>query len=458
MIKRPLGPAPASAAARPAARWPYAFAPRFLVVLGLGVLALAPAWIDPRAALVLAGWNAILFIAWVVDLRRLPRPAQLSVTREWAGALTLGTTSGVTLRLSNLATTGITARVHDHAAGTLAPEVPSVSIAAAADGEEQASYDVTPRARGDAKMGPVALRYRSAWGLAERWAIAPVQQTVRVYPDLAEARRQTMYLIRSRQVSIERRRVRVSGLGRDFESLRDYRDGDEPRDICWTATARRAKVVTKVYQPERSQAVWIVLDSGRLLRARIDREMKLDRMVNAALALAQVAMAAGDRVGLLAYGRASRHRLAPGRGPSHLRALVEALAMVTAEPVEADHIGAAATIMAAQTQRALVAWLTDIAETAGVPDVVDGASRLTSRHLVVVGVMRQPDIAALAAGTPGSGADMYRMLAAQETIERREVLLAGLRQRGVLALEVDPGEMTSALVSQYLSAKDRNLV
>ncbi len=52
---------------------------------------------------------------------------------------------------------------------------------------------------------------------------------------------------------MEKRHSRMRGIGREFESLREYREGDEYRDICWTAAARRGKLVTRIYQIERSQ-------------------------------------------------------------------------------------------------------------------------------------------------------------------------------------------------------------
>ena len=181
------------------------------------------------------------------------------------------------------------------------------------------------------------MSWQSGWQLAERWAEAPLAQTVRVYPDIREGRDESLYLIRSRQVALEKRRSADPGAGREFESLRDYRDGDEARDICWTASARRGKLVTRVYQPERSQAVWILVDAGRLLRARVGDRTMLDLSVTAALTLAQVALGSGDRVGLLAYGRRLQHRLAPARGAGHLRDALEALATVHADGVDADH-------------------------------------------------------------------------------------------------------------------------
>ena len=74
--------------------------------------------------------------------------------------------------------------------------------------------------------GRLFLRYRSPLGLAERWSTADVSQTVRVLPDLAQARNYALYLIRSRQVEMEKRRKRQRGQGREFETLREYRPGE----------------------------------------------------------------------------------------------------------------------------------------------------------------------------------------------------------------------------------------
>jgi uncharacterized protein (DUF58 family) len=185
---------------------------------------------------------------------------------------------------------------------------PALEMTVAVGAREQISYRILPRERGDVRMGRLFVRYQSRFGFAERWTAAQISQTIRVLPDLEEARRHALYLIRSKQVEMEKRRRRQRGQGREFESLRDYRQGDDLRDICWTATARRHNLTTRVFEIERSQVVWIVLDAGRLLRAQVQREhsdlrlSKLDYAINAALSLAQVATQCGDKVGLLAYG------------------------------------------------------------------------------------------------------------------------------------------------------------
>jgi uncharacterized protein (DUF58 family) len=300
------------------------------------------------------------------------------------------------------------------------------------------------------------VRYQSVLRIAERWVRASVEQNVRIYPNLEEAKRHSIYLLRSRQIAMEKRHARIRGIGREFESLREYQQGDEYRDICWTAAGRRGKLVTRVYQIERSQTVWIVIDSGRLMRARVRNLSKLDHAVNAALSLAQVALYSGDRVGLVAYGRAIRHQLPAAKGSAHLRQLIEHLAQVHEEGSEADHLQMAGRLLTDQKRRSLIVWLTDLAETAMTPEVIEAASMMMPRHLVLFVVIGQPDLGELAAKRPESETEMYEVAAAQEMVHRRELLLARLRERGALALEVSSGAISPVLVNSYLQIKERN--
>ena len=254
------------------------------------------------------------------------------------------------------------------------------------------------------------------------------------------------------------------GMGHELESLREYCEGDDLRDVSWTATARRRRLITRVFQMERSQTLWLVLDAGRLLRAQVQepdsslRLSKLDHAVNAALSLGQVAMQCGDRVGLLAYGAEIQQSLVPGRGAQHIRWLARALADVRAESHEPNHARAVRALLGMQKRRSLIVWITDFAETATVPEVIEYAMQMTPRHLVVFAAMNQPELAELVAATPASTEEMYRHAAALEICQRRDLLLRRLRERGILAFEWRPWGLATVLVNQYLDVKERNLL
>ncbi len=441
------------------------FGTRFFVALLVGLVWVVPAAWSPRLIAGMFVWDGLFLLLWLQDLLRLPQPGELELERVWHSPPSLGVRSQVSVELHNFSRRAIFARVTDETPRALRREPPVVSLAVPAGGTASAEYEILPAQRGDLPIGKLFVRYESALRLAERWAVAETSASVRVLPNLEQAKQQTLYLIRTRQVAMERRRRRLRGLGREFESLREYRTGDEFRNISWTATARRSKLITRVFQVERSQTVWIVLDAGRLLREQIVRGgasslrlSKLDYAVDAALALAQVAMHSGDRVGLLAYGREIQQNCNAGRGASHLHSIVESLALVHSEPYEADHGRAAHALLTEQHRRSLIVWITDLAETAGTPDVVEYALQMTRRHLVLFAAVGQPDLAERVAERPESEVDMFRYIAAIEIVQRRELLLRRLRQRGVLAMELMPGALAASLVNQYLDIKDRSLI
>ena len=452
-----LAPAEVTAVAKRNGRLGFAFGPRFFFMLGIGLLWLIPAYFIRRFAYVMLAWDGVLLFFWAVDLARLPKAAALTVSRRWARPLSLDMETTVSIT------------VQTPALGVGAAQVIDAAPPAAVDEVEElpfqldrlwwsASYRVKPRQRGDLQFGPAYLRYQSKLGLAERWSKADLSQTVRVYPNLQETLQNSIYLLKNRQMETERRLLRLRGQATEFESLREYRLGDDYRAISWTATARRSRLVVRQFQAERSQPIWIVLDCGRLMRTETGRISKLDYAVNAALNVTQVAMYGGDKVGLLAYGRRPRQQMLPGRGALHLHNMIELLSQVHAEPAEADHLRAAATLLSAQRRRALIIWITDLADTAVVPEVISGASSIMPQHVMLFAVIAHPQMTQKAQQQPENKRQLFEIAAAREVMLRRELLLSRLRQQGAYTMEIGPEGLSEFIISKYLEIKERNLI
>ncbi len=430
---------------------------RLVMLLVAGLAWTIPALWVPTYRWAILVWDALLLVAYVVDRITLPAPKMIEVARRWKSAPSLGVPGEAEVTVTNRTRRSLQVNWSDHLPEELVAEMPGAEITVRGGAEQTSKYTVTPRERGDCNAGQMYLRYRSVFGLAERWAVADLRQKLRVYPNFEQAKGKSLYLARSRKIELQMRMMRLRGQGSEFESLRDYRENDEPRAICWTATARRGKIVTKNYQVERSQAVWAVIDCGRLMNTRTEGYSKLDRAVDAALCLAQLAMYSGDRFGLLAYGRDVKQRVLPGRGPAHLRQIVESLAVLRGEWPEADHVRAASALLSMQTQRGMVFWITDLAETAMTPEVVESAGQLLSRHVLAFVAVGQPELKRKAAEIPETTEQMYESAAAQELVNRRELLLGQLRQRGALTLESMPRELSTEVLNQYLHIKERNI-
>jgi uncharacterized protein (DUF58 family) len=506
MISPSLHPAPVRAVCQPRSRWAFGLTPRAISLLLAGFIGLIPGFWDPHLAYSMLAWDFLVLLFALLDGLRLPRAVDLTATRTWSNAPALDSETEIELTIENNGKQIVDCRLVDDLPPALVAQPATHLLTAFPRVPASIRYRVQPQERGDRQTGWLYLRYRSGLGLAESWARAPLIQTVRIYPALRTGEEQQIFLARSRQIDLQLRQARLRGLGRDFESLREYREGDDLRDICWTATARRGGLITRQYQTERSQAVWIVLDCGRLMRSRVamaapisgfssvkgagpkDARLngtgfspyiepqqkagalapegrptnpphtKLDHACTTAVALAQLALFSGDRVGLLAYGHSIQQRLLPGRGAAHLRQLIESLALVHAESGEADHLRATATLNRLQPRRSLILWITDLAETAMRPEVIDGAVQLLRRHVLLFVAMAQPEVESIANARPRSVDQMFRAAAAQEMAARRELLLARLHEHGALTLDLNPEALTSSVLNQYLTIKERAMV
>jgi uncharacterized protein (DUF58 family) len=475
MISASLHPDPVRAVCQPRRRWAFGLTRRTIGLLLLGFLWLIPGFWDARFAYAMLAWDFLVLLAALLEGLRLPRAEQLIATRSWSNAPALDSQTEIELTIENHGKIIVECRLIDDLPPALTAHPTTHRLSAFPRVPASIRYYVEPQERGDWETGSLYARYRTGLGLVDRWARAPLEQPVRVYPTLHTGEEQQIFLARSRQVEMQLRRAQQRGIGRDFESLRDYRDGDDLRDVCWTATARRGELITRQYQIERSQPVWIVLDCGRLMRSRVAMappslnsgssgspsalaHSKLDHACTTAVALAQLALYSGDKVGLLAYGQGIQQRLLPRRGAAHLRQLIECLAQVRAESSEADHLRATATLNRLQPRRSLILWVTDLAETSMRPEVIDGAMQLLRRHVLLFVAMAQPEVESIANGRPGNVAQMFRAAAAQEMATRRELLLARLHERGALTMDLNPEALTASVLNNYLIVKERAMV
>ncbi len=463
----------------------------WLVVAGFA-LAL-PAFWYPRAGWFMAAWDALLLLLVLWDLLHLPRPEQLTVSRDFLDSPQLGVATRVELSVTSEAggvvEVLLTDDLHPALVGTPASHAVTVYP------REPARVQLTlwPRERGDFALRRVYLRYHGALALAERWAAAELTvapendgkaapQKVRIFPAHEQARGDNeFFLMRARQLERQRRQQRLRGGGREFESLRDYQPGDELRAVSWTATARRGRIVTRQFMAERSQQVWVVLDAGRLSRTAFalrrgegpqfageteaERDeahrltvTQLDQATMAAVMLAQVVGQTGDKLGMLAYGTTIQQVLLPGAGRAHLRLLLDLLSTTRSEAAEGDPLLAVARLKQLQRRRGLLVWITELPDSTGRPTLVTAAATLARLHLVVLVVLKHPELDQLASALPATPQKMFHAAAATEMEERRRDTFARLERQGVLVLEAEANEVGVRTVSEYLEIKSRGLL
>lgn len=88
------------------------------------------------------------------------------------------------------------------------------------------------------------------------------------------------------------------GRGLDFEELRRYEPGDDPRHMDWRATARTGRPYVKVFRETRQRTLHLVVDRGPGMRYGTRTRLKVTQAARLAALLVFDAVARHERVGL----------------------------------------------------------------------------------------------------------------------------------------------------------------
>lgn len=324
--------------------------------------------------------------------------------------------------------------------------------------------------RGNGRIDRVYLEGGSRLGLWWFRRALAVLCEVRVYPDLSHDR-QVLAPLFFRRSAIGMHQVRQIGKGREFEQLRAYAPGDGYEDVYWKGTAKRRFPVTKMFQLERTQEVYVVVDasrrSGRKLEGAVGgteagmvAKTQLERFIQAALILALAAQEQADKIGLVVFSDQVRRLIPAGSGRAHYEAILEVLYTLEAEEVSPDFEELFIHIGNRLRHRALLVFLTDLGEPWLAESFVEGVPLVARRHVVLAHMLGQREVLPMF----GKGdkieneEELYERLAGQLMWNEVQETTGLLRQRGVHLTSSTQEGLVADVVSEYLKVKKRQLL
>jgi uncharacterized protein (DUF58 family) len=328
----------------------------------------------------------------------------------------------------------------------------------------------TPKKRGRYSINACYVEGRSSLGLWAMRSAAAVQSEIRVYPSLLSEQKNLAALFLNRGVWGVHSQRQV-GQGREFEKLREYIHGDSYDSIHWKATAKRGKPITKVFQVERTQDVYIIIDSSRLSARSIKTEPGinnrntqqveeiLDRFVTAALVMGIAAERQGDRFGFLAFSDRVNTFMRAKSGRTHYNACRDILYNMTSDRVNPDFNEMCSFICSRLRRRSLLIFLTNLDD----PVIADSFARnmdmVRRKHLVLVNMLKPVEVQPVFSGPdPHSIDDIYAHLGGHIVWQNLQELSQGLKQRGIGFSLLKSEKMCNSLVSQYITIKKRQLL
>lgn len=308
------------------------------------------------------------------------------------------------------------------------------------------------------------------------WAmrrVEPARAEFRVYPNLSRDRKKLSGLFLNRGIGIHAQRQ--VGKGKEFEQLREYLPGDSYEDIHWKATARRGQPITKVYQIERTQQIYVILDGSRLSARNSDPPSNrgtgfdsadypdyttiMERFTAAALVMGLAADRQGDVFGMLAFDDRVRQFVRAKNGRAHYDVCRDALYTLRAHSVTPDFEELFTFIATKIRRRALLIFLTNLDDPVLAESFTSHIDIISRKHLILVNMLRPAGAEPLFSNPSVSAADdIYQELGGHLLWRHLRETEKFLRRHGIEFYLLKNENLCIDLVSQYLAVKRRQVL
>lgn len=316
---------------------------------------------------------------------------------------------------------------------------------------------------------PCKPSQRGAWRISECWIeiasllgfwdlrfAAPVHTEIRSYPNLAAEHRQMAARIAQQGGVHVTRQV---GRGREFDKVREYIHGDSLDEIHWKATARRLTPVTKIFQVERTQEVYVAIDASRLSARDAGHDTVIEQYITAGLILGGSAQRSGDLFGLTTFSDQVHEFVRARNGREHYGACRDAVLRLESRPVMPDFNELMTFIRLRLRRRAMIVFLTALDDPATSDAFLEVIGLISGQHLVQVTMIEPDGAGPLFKGPPVENTEaIYDHLAGHLRWHKLRDTARALQRRGVRFSMAPPGQLALTLTTEYLQVKRRQLI
>jgi uncharacterized protein (DUF58 family) len=426
-----------------------------LLALALLPLALLPTLLGPELwTLWLAAVGGLL-LALCADVALALPPAALRVGLETPRQVAIGAREQARLTLEAPGRS-LRVRVWPTLSEPFEPVGPTeVGVA---DGHGALEVPLVPSRRGTGHVLRAWLRWQGPLGLVALQRVVSLERAVPVVPNLAPVRRLALRWFTPRESAQGLKVERYVGDGTEFEAMREYVQGLDPRGMSWKQTARHRKLICQEFRAERNHALVVAVDAGHLMSEPVRGVPKVDHAVSAGLVLAYGALRTGDRVGLYAFDAKPRQWMAPAGGAAAFPRLSHRAAEIDYADSETNFTLCLAELGARLRRRTLVVLLTDFVDTITAELMLQNLARLARRHVLIFVALSDPAWQELSEQPPSSPTALYESVVAAEFGQERQRVLERLRRLGVTCVDARPEQVSAELLNRYLDLKRREVL
>lgn len=323
---------------------------------------------------------------------------------------------------------------------------------------KEVKYRLHPTKRGAYRFGKMNIYVSTLLHIVERRYIFDLDEETAVYPSIIQMKKYELMAISNRLTDYGIKKIRRVGHNSEFDQIKDYVQGDDVRVLNWKATARRNKLMVNQFMDERSQAVYSVIDMGRLMKMPFEELSLLDYAINSSLVISNIALKKYDKAGLLTFSHKLHTFLLAQRSNNQLSSILEYLYKQETDFMESNFALLNVAVRRKINQRSLLLIYTNFESVSSMRRQLPYLRSLAKQHLVVTIIFKNTEVEKLVNDSAKTMEDVYINTIAEKYEFEKKQIVKELNLNGIHTILTRPADLSVAVINKYLELKARGSI
>lgn len=432
---------------------------RFFYGLGVVILFFLLSYIASALYMVAVLLIGLLVLATIWDGYQLFNLQKTLVThRKLPSSLSLGDEIFIELSVANISKINLSIQLTEELPFQFQIRDHHYLFSLKSGSKRQFKYPLKPLTRGKYEFGNIVTFISSELGLLERKIVFDSNTEIAVLPSVLQMK--NIELKAFSQISFDSgiKRLRRIGHSYEFEQIKPYVPGDDPRSINWKATGKQGNLMVNQFQDERAQNVYAVIDKSRSMKMPFNGLSLLDYAINTSLAISNIVLKKQDKAGLITFSDKVGTVLKAERHPRQLKKIIELLHNEKERNLESNYQILYQTLRKVVPNRSLVLLYTNFESIYAMERVLPVLKKINQTHLLVVMFFENTVLKQFANDNVQSLSGIYENAIAQKLINEKELIVSELQKNGIQVVQSAPENLSLNTVNKYLELKSRGMI
>ncbi|AZA53187.1 DUF58 domain-containing protein [Chryseobacterium sp. G0201] len=319
-------------------------------------------------------------------------------------------------------------------------------------------YTLEPKERGEYNFGSLNIYASSPIGFISKRFRFQKDANLASYPSFVHLRKYELMALQSEFLMGGIKKIRKLGHTMEFEQIKEYVPGDDIRTINWKATSKTNRLMVNQFQDEKSQRIFMLIDTGRTMKMPFKGLSLLDYSINATMALSHIILKKGDRAGMMTFSKKTENKIAAENKSGQLKKISEALYNINTNFFESDFNRLYQDVKYSINQRSLILLFTNFETLDGLNRQLKYLRGIAKNHLLVVVFFKNAELHTLIDKNPESMQEIYDEIIAEKFEFEKKLIIQELRKYGIYTVYTLPENLNIDVINKYLEIKARGIL